>query len=195
MSLRPTPIEREVTCEFCGRTWMRVFKRYEPAPKRCGPRCNAAKPAIERFWRYAHPEPNSGCWLWGAALNDLGYGIFHAEGERTAHRASWRLHRGEIPDALHVLHRCDNRACVNPAHLFLGTHADNVRDMWSKGRGPRRQGEAVASSKLAEDDVVAIRSMYRSGARQVDIATAFGVAQTTISSIVRRQRWRHVEAT
>lgn len=75
------------------------------------------------------------CWLWTGATNEHGYGKLSANGSwRLAHRVSWNLSNGEIPDNLQVLHRCDTPACVNPAHLFLGTHADNMRDMKQKGR-------------------------------------------------------------
>jgi hypothetical protein len=100
--------------------------------------------ALARFEAKFIPEPNSGCWLWTGGTSGYGYGHFSlpVRGCRTAHRAAWTLYRGQIPAGLHVLHKCDVRCCVNPSHLFLGTHSDNMRDMvrkgrWSKGkRGP-----------------------------------------------------------
>lgn len=93
---------------------------------------------IDRFMDKIEPEPNSGCWLWTAAVSRLGYGTFRGESvydpERKAHRHSWKLFRGRIPDGLHVLHKCDVRCCVNPDHLWLGTQGDNVRDCFRKGR-------------------------------------------------------------
>jgi hypothetical protein len=89
-----------------------------------------------RFWAKATPEPNSGCWLWTASLRPNGYGMFGiaAGSVQSAHRVAWELVNGPIPDGLHVLHRCDVRACVNPSHLFLGTRFDNMQDMIAKGR-------------------------------------------------------------
>ncbi len=85
------------------------------------------------------PEPNSGCWLWGAYCMTNGYGTFcPGNGRRVlAHRASFELYVAPIPEGLLVLHRCDVRCCVNPNHLFLGTQADNIHDMWAKGRGSK----------------------------------------------------------
>lgn len=95
----------------------------------------------ERLLNMSIPEPNSGCFIWLGATNPDGYGNVRV-GSRTdgtrrqlkAHRAAWSAFVGEIPDGVHVLHRCDNPACINPEHLFLGTHTDNMRDMVAKGR-------------------------------------------------------------
>lgn len=93
---------------------------------------------LDGFLPRVEPEPMSGCWLWTGSIGSHGYGDLRTGGVHyLAHRLSWELHHGHIPPGLSVLHRCDNQRCVNPGHLFIGTHADNMRDMWSKGRGHR----------------------------------------------------------
>lgn len=89
----------------------------------------------ERFYKKISPDPNSGCWLWiGAAFNH-GYGQMRINGKiKSAHRASWEIHNGDIPNDLFVCHKCDVKLCVNPDHLFLGTNSDNMKDMNDKKR-------------------------------------------------------------
>jgi hypothetical protein len=131
----------------------------------------------------------SGCWLWTAYRMKNGYGQFTvaAQDRRLAHRAAWWLHFGDVPEGMFVLHRCDNRACVNPKHLFLGTHADNMRDMLSKGREAR--GEKARHAKLLEADVRRIRASV--GPRD-SIASLYGVSGSLIGYIRRRDTWKHV---
>lgn len=97
---------------------------------------NVPTPA-ERFLGLLPDRPETGCWEWLGARANGGYGLFAVQNPRriTAHRYSWELHNGPIPAGMHVLHHCDNPPCVNPAHLFLGTASDNMRDMLAKGRG------------------------------------------------------------
>ena len=99
---------------------------------------------VEQFNERYAPEPYSGCWLWMGAVNQNGYGTWSGD---KAHRISWRLHQGEIPKGMCVLHKCDVRVCVNPQHLFIGTIADNNRDAINKGRVVY-PGERHGSAKL-----------------------------------------------
>ncbi len=146
---------------------------------------------IERFHQKYEVAPN-GCWEWTASLSRYGYGQLRTgtvkEGGRTmtkAHRFSWELHNGPIPKGLAVCHKCDNRKCVNPEHLFLGTNADNTADMMAKGRGAR--GERHGNHKLTDDDVVRIRALAGS-MLQREIAARFGVNQQTVSKILNGSR-------
>lgn len=94
-----------------------------------------AKTMPDRFWAKTIPEPNTGCWLWMGSTWGGGYGQVRINRRtRFAHRVAWEVSNGPIPNGLFVLHRCDNPPCVNPAHLFLGTHQDNMDDMMRKGR-------------------------------------------------------------
>lgn len=149
------------------------------------------KTLVERFEDKYIPEPNSGCWLWTAALFTSGYGVFRVRGKNIrAHRFAWVAQRGPIPDGMFVCHRCDIPSCVNPDHLFLGTHDDNVADKMAKGRHRCPIGAANSSTKLNYEKVTAIRADTRTYAV---IAKEFGVCAGTVGEIKRREIWRHLE--
>ncbi len=139
-----------------------------------------------------------GCWHWTASPGTAGYGQIGVGGRAGrpvgAHRVAWELYRGAIPDGLFVLHSCDNKLCVKPAHLFLGTQLDNIHDMMSKGRDVRNapKGERAGLAKLTNQDVRRIRKLYATGRTQYELAEQFDVGQSTISSITRRQTWTHI---
>ena len=146
--------------------------------------------------RRTTPEPNSGCWLWTGTLNSKGYGVMGAAifglKKELATRLMWRTHYGD-PGPMHVLHRCDNPACVNPAHLWLGTHLQNMQDKARKGRAPRFCGENSFNSRLTDGQVLEMRRLFDSGeARQIDIAKRFNLTRGQVSLIVRRVRWSHL---
>jgi hypothetical protein len=141
----------------------------------------------QRVEKHSIPEPNSGCWLWTATYNRVGYGGIKVAGTMTvAHRASWQAFKGPIPIGAKVLHKCDNRACCNPAHLFLGTQQDNMDDMRAKGRSPDRRGARNGRSKLTTDQVRDIRSSVGTNA---SLAIQYGVAHQLISRIRRGEAW------
>ena len=150
---------------------------------------HTALPMPDRF--LAKVDRQGCCWKWLGSRNRLGYGQFPFGGESKAHRVAFCLFVGPITDGLYVLHRCDNRACVNPEHLFLGTQADNVRDMVSKGRQVSRgsRGEANGVAKLTREQVAAIRVAVDAGVTQRSLCEPYGVTPMTISRIVRRQAW------
>ncbi len=144
----------------------------------------------DRFEQKFIPEPNSGCWLWTAGGNNLGYGRMRVNGHMCgAHRISYELYIGPIPTGMHVLHNCDVRCCVNPSHLFIGSHSDNMRDMWQKGRHVRPQGTTSGKSKLTNEDVISIRNDNRMHA---EIAKDYDVDRSNVTSIKSRKTWKHI---
>jgi len=161
-----------------------------------------------RFWskvdRSGGPES---CWPWVCGKDTKGYGCCRIgpRKQTCAHRVSWQISRGDIPPGLLVCHRCDNPPCCNPAHLFLGTNTDNMRDCSAKGRIPKGdshhtrtrpelvpRGSTHSSAKLTEADVVCIRKMLASGRTHYDIAAAFGVSRSAVSNIAVGKVWKHV---
>lgn len=150
----------------------------------------------ERFADKVDRRGPDECWEWQGSRYPNGYGQFGAGGTHTgAHRASWELAHGPIPEGLFVLHHCDNPPCVNPAHLFLGTQTDNLRDAARKGRltGGGPLGERHGRAKLTEAAVLEIRRRYReAGETQAELGSAFGVVQTNVGRIVRGETWVHV---
>lgn len=149
----------------------------------------------------------TGCWEYTGVIGKNGYGMMSYEGrQQGAHRVSWQLFIGLIPKGLWVLHHCDNRPCIRPDHLFLGTAADNNADMDRKGRANRigftaetagdgwryRKGEDSPVSRLTEGEVKEIRRRYKNGERQIPLAEEFDLAQSHVSRIVRREVWDHI---
>jgi hypothetical protein len=148
----------------------------------------------ERFW--AKVQQAESCWWWTASVDaKSGYGWFSIRRKMfKAHRIAWQLARGPIPAGLHVLHHCDNRKCVNPAHLFLGTNADNIADRMNKGRKSGCAGERNGRAKLTRDEVALIRSQLASGKSQDCLAGRFGVSQSCISQIALGHNWNAVQS-
>lgn len=145
---------------------------------------------MSRFWK--NVDKTDGCWNWTGTRTDKGYGRFKTSTKNwRAHRLSYEMHCGPIPEGMQVLHECDNPSCVRPDHLFLGTNADNMADKCAKGREAHVgvKGVQHPKAKLTEDDVRTIRSM-RGTLREA--ATRFGVSQTTISDIRSRRCWSHI---
>lgn len=150
-----------------------------------------------RFWEKVIPEPMSGCWLWLGATVNGGYGVLSL-GKRhllgRAHRLSLEIAGIEIPPGLLVLHRCDTPPCVNPAHLFVGTDADNVADKIRKGRARWGvlHGEDKPQAKLTSAEVVAIREQRQKGATYAEILAAFGISKSQLINILSRRQWKEV---
>lgn len=156
------------------------------------------------------PEPNTGCWLWLGGVSGSGYGITAIKRKSTSvHRLAYTLAKGPIPAGKFVCHKCDVRTCINPDHLFLGTAAENTRDMINKGRrispgtenrmrgvawvsahhASLPRGESHLRAKITEEDVADIRRSIRSG---VSLAKQYGLTPTSITRIRKRLSWKHV---
>ena len=151
---------------------------------------------IERFWSKVSVGADSECWEWRAGLYNSGYGQFHIKSRgHPAHRISWAIAHGPIPkhDSYHglcVCHTCDNRLCVNPAHLFLGTANDNRQDAVQKKRQAR--GSKIRSSRFSRKEVLAIRERLETGETIKGISADLDVSLNTIWQIKHRKSWSHV---
>lgn len=144
----------------------------------------------ERFIGKYRVNQASGCWEWVASTVRRGYGVFRLSSDRhvSAHRASWEIFNGPIPAGLFVCHHCDNRKCVNPSHLYLGNHDENMRDARLRGRMAR--GSRNGNSALTEAQVLRIRGLAHLPRR--DVAKMFGVGVGTIQRVVSKQVFAHV---
>jgi len=166
----------------------------------------------DRFWAKVQKGPQ--CWGWLGGKQTNGYGTMTANGNRwLAHRFSWRLHNGDIPEGLVICHTCDNRVCVRPDHLFVGTVQDNNSDMVAKGRHARGsthgtvtmphrypaarlpRGERVHSAKLTESQVLELRRRKaEAGATYESLASEFGLSKSNVWNIVQRRTWAHLDS-
>lgn len=139
------------------------------------------RPVLDRLFDNSIPEPNSGCWLWLAGLHSDGYGLIRDGRTRTAHRVMWEQLHGPLGEGECVLHRCDNRLCVNPDHLWLGTLRDNAIDMARKKR--------AGGQKITSDQALAIRQDPRP---LTEVGATYGLSIAQVSRIRSGKRFAHV---
>lgn len=158
----------------------------------------------KRFWAKVHKTPH--CWEWVGGLTSQGYGMCPWRGvpgkpRQTAHRFSWELHNGPIPQGLCVLHRCDNPACVRPDHLFVGTMADNNADMHAKGRAVKggtysragyQRGERNRASRLTATKALALRRDRARGMFFRELATKYGISTSQAWRVAKAENWKHL---
>jgi HNH endonuclease len=154
-----------------------------------------------RFWAKViqngptHPILGTACWDWTGSKNSFGYGHIQVNHRLVpAHRFSYELHYGPIPNGLFVCHHCDNPPCTNPLHLFLGNASDNSKDAADKGRliPPHHVGSAHPQAKLTDRDVLEIRRRAGDGENPLDIARDFDVHFGTIYRVINRATWTHI---
>jgi hypothetical protein len=181
---------KSIACAHCGNMFWQTPSK--ASQRFCSQKCNRSSkllPPEQRFWR--HVEKTEGCWNWTAAIAENGYGVFESPVGQLAHRYSYFLAHGHIPKGLNVLHKCDNRACVNPDHLFAGTHAINSADMIAKNRA--MSGERSPNSKLSEADVLSIRARYAPHQITVrQLAREYDVSEAQITNILKSRSWKHL---
>lgn len=202
-----------LVCRHCGRSFWDYASQITPhhphhfCSRACAGAARCSTP--ESFWALVVPiryESGWECLEFTGRIRWGGYGYFGANKRyQYAHRHAWELFFGPIPSGLLVCHECDNRACVHPGHLYLDTQKGNLADMYARGRGPTAersgpalapflfQGEANGRAKLTEAQVREIRAACAAGERQCDVAARYGMGQSAISAIVRRQHWPHVD--
>jgi hypothetical protein len=159
-------------------------------PRCCNPEHHTTP--NDRFWSRLN-KLESGCWEWTGGLTDNGYGYVGRKIERLAHRLAWLLTNGPIVDGLFVLHRCDNRRCCNPDHLFLGTASDNMRDMHTKGRANPPRGIRNAASKMNDEKAREIHARASAGENISGLAREFGISRTAIYFILGGKNWRELD--
>lgn len=144
------------------------------------------KKQLNKFW--GKVQKTNGCWNWIGALTQKGYGNFrYGYKQLRVHRLSWMMHNGKISKDLLVCHSCDNPKCVNPKHLFLGTHSDNRLDMYKKGRR-KMFGENHPRAKLKKADVIDIRNLYKNNPRSL-LAKQFNTSISNIGLVINYKRW------
>lgn len=195
-------------CTVCGKQ----IERHSRRCRSCANKARGARPRNrwvlpdgsprftleERLWSRIQRGNPEECWLWMGYVGSCGYGYIGLGGGRHgkirhAHHVTWEVvHKRIVPPGMEVCHSCDNPRCCNPAHLWLGTHAENMADRKNKGRAITASGELNASAKLSQSQVDEIRKLLAEGHTTVEIGRRYGVTQACISHIATGRTWRTV---
>lgn len=177
------------------------YTKFVPTPTQCkngyGKFCSALcrneyELPKNRFNRKFDVMEND-CWEWNGYIGSRGYGQICIDYKtKLAHRFSWELHFGDIPKRMHVCHKCDNRKCVNPEHLFIGTQKENILDMVRKGRSNKAKAEKCGRAKLSKDEVIKIRGLLSNGISISQISKDFNMTLANIWNIKHNKTWKGV---
>jgi hypothetical protein len=181
-----TPFQRDA--------WSQKYRKTDTCSKKCTGVYNTL-PISERLIKHIKINPKTNCWEWTGTSCHGRYGMVRAWGKkRLAHRVSYQIFRGEIPDDLEVLHGCDNGICINPDHLHLGTHSQNMKEAVERGRiNPSlRSGENHPMARLTETIVRQIRERARNGERAKPIADAMELNLNTVCDVITGRTWKQV---
>jgi hypothetical protein len=186
-------------CLHCGQLVTRRLANVKPSGRVfCSPLCHIAERdnlqvTKERFWQRVDCSGGSqACWPW-IGTKRYGYGFLKILKKPVrVHRFSWQIHVGPIPDGLHVLHKCNNPACVNPSHLYVGTDQDNMNDKIRAGRQNHPFGSRIANAILNDDIVRSIRARHANGETRTEIARDLGLKRNNVDQVIYRQRWTHI---
>jgi len=194
-------------CKNCGETNQLNFYKYQKSScKKCSNEkskiryhdnksLKVKKPILEKFNK-KYDIDNTGCWIWNGTKDKDGYGrSFFNYTPYLANRLSYELFKGTIPKGLFVCHECDNPSCVNPEHLFLGTHQDNMDDMVAKGRSPKQRGEAASTHVLTEKQAQYILDFHHYHGSLTMLAKKFGVDISTVFYVKSGKSWSHLTKT
>lgn len=191
-----------LVCARCQSSYFPHRRQQEYCSIGCARAATASPPGERLRDRVDRTGGPDACWPYTSYCDPNGYGtLSNGKGIAYAHRLAYEAEYGPIPDGLFVLHHCDNPPCCNPKHHFLGTQADNVADMWKKGRGsygtrtegPLLRGESCTQARLTEDSVREIRRRHAAGdIGYIRLARAYGVSMSTIVAVVKRRNWKHV---
>jgi len=203
----------EKKCEICENNFSpkyRVTKAYWESRRFCSVRCARVGMRGQRrssfgkrrlsleecFWKKVDKKAENECWEWKGSKDNGGYGVMFKSRYPIkwykSNRLSWEIHFGDIPEGLLVCHKCDNPACINPKHLWLGTIADNNRDRENKGRGALLYGENNPNAKLTKEDIMKIKELRKTGMTQQKIADMYRVSQVNIGRILSGRLWLEV---